>query len=61
MFEDNNETVELSGEPICTIHTKLIDIRFYFVREKVEDGTIRMGGSCRVQEAVSPGYCEDFP
>ena len=42
VFEDNEGAVKLSDNPICTNRTKHIDVRFHFIREKVEDKTVRV-------------------
>ena len=42
IFEDNDGAVKLAENPICTNRTKHIDVRYHFIREKVEDGTVRV-------------------
>lgn len=45
IFEDNQDAIALAKNPEFYKRTKHIDIRYHFVREKVEDGQ------------VDPNYC----
>lgn len=40
--EDNTGAISLAKKPVITSRSKHIDIKFHFVREKVEDLTFRV-------------------
>ncbi|CAI5746908.1 unnamed protein product [Peronospora destructor] len=40
IYEDNQGSIALAKNPECHKRTKHIDIRYHFVREKVEDGQV---------------------
>lgn len=42
ILEDNQSTINTAKKEIFNFRTKHIDVRFHFVREKVEDGTIKI-------------------
>jgi len=39
---DNNSTIQLSKNPMFHGRSKHIDIKFYFLRDLVKDGTINL-------------------
>ena len=42
IFEDNDGAIKLADNPICTNRKKHIDVRYYFVREKVANQTVKV-------------------
>ncbi len=40
--EDNQGTIAMSKNPVSHKRTKHIDIKFHFVREKIQDKTIEL-------------------
>ena len=42
MYEDNQGFISLAKDPVFHSRTKHIDIKFHFLREKVEEGIIEL-------------------
>ncbi|KAE9040172.1 hypothetical protein PR003_g4054 [Phytophthora rubi] len=42
IYQDNQGCIALAKNPVYHTRTKHIDIKFHFLREKVERGTIRL-------------------
>ena len=42
IYEDNQGSIALAKNPVYHKRTKHIDIRYHFVREKVEDGQVML-------------------
>lgn len=42
IFCDNQSTIKLAGSDAFRPRTKHIDVRFHHIREKIEDGTIKI-------------------
>ena len=42
IYEDNKGCIELEKNPVFHSRTEHIDIKFHFLREKIEDGLIEL-------------------
>ena len=42
VYEDNQACIQIADNPISQRRTRYIDIRYHFVRDYIEDGTITM-------------------
>ena len=52
MYEDNQGAIAMSRNPVLHKRTKHIDIKYHFVREKTQDGTIELK-YCPTNEMVA--------
>ena len=42
IFEDNQGAIHLSRNPVSHKRSKHIEIRYHFIRERVQDGTLKL-------------------
>lgn len=42
IYCDNNSTIKLSKNPVLHDRSKLIDVRFHFVRDLIKEGTLEL-------------------
>ena len=60
IFEDNQGSIALANYPEFHKCTKHIDVRYYFVREKVEDGQVVLE-YCPMQEMLADIMTKAIP
>ena len=60
LYEDNQGAISVANNPIIHARTKHIDIRYHFVREKVEDGTIQLK-YCPTDEMIADILTKPLP
>ena len=60
IHEDNQGTIAMSKNPILHKRTKHIDIKFHFVREKIQDKTIELK-YCPTHEMVADIFTKPLP
>ena len=60
IHEDNQGTIAMSKNPISHKQTKHIDIKFHFVREKIQDKTIELK-YCPTHEMVADIFTKPLP
>jgi hypothetical protein len=60
MNEDNQGTIAMSKNPVLHKRTKYIDIKFHFVREKIQDRTIELK-YCPTHEMVADIFTKPLP
>lgn len=52
VFCDNNSAIKLSKNPVLHGRSKHIDVKYYFLRDLSNDGTIKLG-YCRSEDQVA--------
>ena len=60
IHEDNQGTIAMSKNPIQHKRTKHIDIKFHFVREKIQDKTMELK-YCPTHEMVADIFTKPLP
>ena len=60
IHEDNQGTIAMSKNPVLHKRTKHVDIKFRFVREKIQDKTIELK-YCPTHEMVADMFTKPLP